>query len=484
MPKVPPIFNEQGFSLVEALLAVALFSLGVTSFVGAIIYGQQSTAIGGAKARATYIAEEGLEAVRNIRDADYTNLVDGTYGVSTSGNSWSLSGSSDAKDIFTRQVQIATVDANRKRITSTVTWQQTPQRTGTVSLDTYLTYWQKAVAGWNSMSTTSTFDLTVANSANATADPISIAYANNFVYLGRTNSSGKEFLIFNVSNPASPTLVGSRDLNGNPNDILIRGNYAYIASTDNNSELQILDISDPTTIANAGKLTTVDLTNANSNNNGADAIALSVVGNYLLMARNGGDQLLIFDLTNPTAPGNPVGRSSAVTGVITDVVAYNTNYAYVTSTDDTNEIQVFNITSKILPVLAGTVNMNSGNNTADPLSVAIAGSNFLVGRTSSAAPELYSYSLATPTAPTLSYSLEIGASVLNMSYDSTLNYIFMATSDTTNDLKVVDNANPTAILGQLNSADSPTDLVYDSTQNKVFISDSNDTNELVIAQPN
>lgn len=134
-------FSTKGFSLVEVLLASFLFGFLVTVFVGAYIYGQDSTTLAGRRARATFLAQEALEAVRSIRDDNFSNLVDGTYGLAISGNQWIFSGSSDSTEIFTRQVTISTVDADRKQITAQITWQQNPQRTGNISLTTYLTDW-------------------------------------------------------------------------------------------------------------------------------------------------------------------------------------------------------------------------------------------------------------------------------------------------------------------------------------------------------
>lgn len=135
-------FNTKGFSLVEILLSGFLFAFLVTAFVGAYIYGQDSTSSAGRRDRAVYIAKEGLEAVRSIRDDAFSNLVDGTYGLAISSNQWVLNGSSDTTDIFTRQITIATVDADTKQVSCDVTWQQNPQRAGDVSLVTYLTNWQ------------------------------------------------------------------------------------------------------------------------------------------------------------------------------------------------------------------------------------------------------------------------------------------------------------------------------------------------------
>ena len=134
--------SSKGFSLVEVLLAVAVFGLIITGLVGGLLYGQQSNALAGQRARATLLADEGLEAVRNIRDANFSNLTDGTYGLTTTGNQWNLTGSSDTTDIFTRQITINTIDTNRKRVVCTVSWTQNPQRSGLVTLTTRLTAWQ------------------------------------------------------------------------------------------------------------------------------------------------------------------------------------------------------------------------------------------------------------------------------------------------------------------------------------------------------
>ncbi|CAN5231446.1 hypothetical protein BH09PAT2_BH09PAT2_11520 [soil metagenome] len=138
--------RAKGFSLIEVLLSVAMFGLIITTIVGGLIYGQDSTALSGSRARAVSIAEEGLEAVRNMRDASFSNLVDGTYGLAVTGNQWVFAGTSDAVDsFFTRQITVSAAGTNRKQLTSTVTWQQNAQRTGNVSVVSYMTNWKVTV---------------------------------------------------------------------------------------------------------------------------------------------------------------------------------------------------------------------------------------------------------------------------------------------------------------------------------------------------
>lgn len=136
--------NQRGFSPVEVLLAATVFGFLVTALIGAIVYGRSSTANAGDRTRAIQLAEEGVEAVRNIRDASFANLTDGTYGLSQSGNQWILSGSSDTVGIYNRQITISSVDGARKTITVTVSW---PQGTSTsqVSTSSRLTNWMATI---------------------------------------------------------------------------------------------------------------------------------------------------------------------------------------------------------------------------------------------------------------------------------------------------------------------------------------------------
>lgn len=134
--------SRKGFLLVETLLASSMFIILVTAFSGALFYGQQSLTSGGERTRAIALAEEGQEAVRSIKNMNFANVTDGTHGLIYSSSTWSFSGTEDVSGLFTRSVTVIPVDANRKTVTVTVTWQQTPQRVGTISLTSRLTNWK------------------------------------------------------------------------------------------------------------------------------------------------------------------------------------------------------------------------------------------------------------------------------------------------------------------------------------------------------
>jgi len=135
--------RSAGFSAAEVILAGALLSLIITAFAGIQLYGYEAKIRASLRARAIMLAEEGLEAVRNIRDENFSNLTDGTFGLASFGGVWTFSGSRDMTEIYERNIIIASIDADRKTVRAIVSWAQNPQRTGSVTLTTRFTNWKK-----------------------------------------------------------------------------------------------------------------------------------------------------------------------------------------------------------------------------------------------------------------------------------------------------------------------------------------------------
>jgi len=141
--------EKQGFSVVEALLAGSLFILIVSAFIGAVIYGEESTATAGNAARGAGITEEGLEAARNIRDGGFANLTAGNHGLAVSGGQWIFSGTSDVVNIFTREINVAlnSLGSGSRSITASSAWTATPTRNVSTSIFSYLTNWRGCRGG-------------------------------------------------------------------------------------------------------------------------------------------------------------------------------------------------------------------------------------------------------------------------------------------------------------------------------------------------
>jgi prepilin-type N-terminal cleavage/methylation domain-containing protein len=135
--------NSRGFSLIETLLSIAILAIIVPAAISAIISGNQTATTAGMQSRALFLAYEGLEAVRNIRDINFSNLTNGDHGLTISGNNWVFSQASDTTDIFTRTITITDAGKNRKDIISRVTWQKSLQQQTSVTLSTMLANWQE-----------------------------------------------------------------------------------------------------------------------------------------------------------------------------------------------------------------------------------------------------------------------------------------------------------------------------------------------------
>ncbi len=132
---------NKGFSLVEAVLAGALLGILTTGILGIVWYGEQSIAEAGNRNRAIFLADEALEAVRSIQDANFNDVTAGTHGLSVQNHVWTFSGVSDATDIFSRKVTVHDIDANHKEISASVEWSVHGKYFTQITATTSLTRW-------------------------------------------------------------------------------------------------------------------------------------------------------------------------------------------------------------------------------------------------------------------------------------------------------------------------------------------------------
>jgi len=149
-----------GQSIIEVIIALAIFVFIVGSGVVAILGAFTTTRLAEEETQATQFASQGIEAVKSIRNQGWNNLNNGIYGLSNSSGDWTFSGLSDDPDgqgKFVRAVTISnverngnndivssggTIDDQTKHVLVAVTWDFTPTRNNIVELETYLTNWQ------------------------------------------------------------------------------------------------------------------------------------------------------------------------------------------------------------------------------------------------------------------------------------------------------------------------------------------------------
>lgn len=649
--------KNRGFSLVELMVAFSIFLVFVSAIftVASISVKQVRHAVN--VERATALAEEGLEASRNIRDQDFDNLNNGTYGLSSATSEWEYVGTSDDINIFNREINIVEVDSDQKRIEVNVAWDDSISTNNTVSVASYLTNWRKYVppAGLTiqknvinyfssagvadfspyeiertvgttteiitlnlgdaveSPSGTFTFlplelapdvytvsetidpdytqtfggdcdssgivnlasgdskictitneekyaELTVnkvvvnnnggtktiadfepykvdtttviqgiatkfpagtyivsetpdpgytanfggdcnvsgsvtlligdskvctitniddlleswANPAQqsslefaGTNDGLKVQVVGSYAYIVR-NDGTPDFVIVNISNPASPTLTGSLSLTGIPTNVFVSGNYAYVSNQDDSSELQIINISNPSAPSVTGTFNAA----GNANANGVYVVGTTA---YIVRTTSADNEFVAINVSNPAVPTLTGSLDLADTGY---EVYVSGNSAFVASANNSQELQVINIANPATPSIIGSNNI-SGNN--DAITISGFGSYVFLGRTAN----MYTYDISNPASPAL-LSLFNGAGTVN---DIALNlysgntYVFITTGTSNKEFEVVNISNPAApvSVGGLNLT-AYNGIAYDPINDRAVLVGPNDP-ELIITTP-
>ncbi|MBI3290828.1 type II secretion system protein, partial [Candidatus Falkowbacteria bacterium] len=151
--------DRRGFSLVEVILAIALFSLFATALIGILMSSYGSDFQAREREKATLYAQEGLEAVKSIRRQAWNLLLNGDYGLDNSSGHWQFSGNSDLlDDKYTRVIIIEdacrdangdlvdcpglAVDLHARKVISRVSYSAINGINNEIKLISYLTTWQ------------------------------------------------------------------------------------------------------------------------------------------------------------------------------------------------------------------------------------------------------------------------------------------------------------------------------------------------------
>ena len=458
-------YAHRGISTVEVLLASALFVMVVSTFIGGIIFGTESAALAGHRERAVLLAREGLAVVRSVRGDDIVNISDGVFGVATSSSEYVLTGSSDTTGIFTRTVTIESVDANRKTATSRVTWQQTAQRGGVVELVTRFTHWamvQAGVGDWTNPAEESNLDFS--GSDNGWKVDVSGDYA----YVVRV-SGDPNFLIIDISDPASPSITGSLSLSDGPEDIAVSGNYAYVSSDSNSEELQIIDISNPASPSVVGTFN-------NPGNSNMWAVAVNGTTAYLGRDSAGGSE---FYVVNVSVPAVPVLLGSVNIGSDVNDIWISGNYAYLAT--DGDELQVVDISVPALPSVVATLNLTSGDNGE---AIEGIGDTVILGRIGTTG-RFHTIDVSTPTSPTLLDTYNVGDDIRDVGLTTDGTYAFVVGDKNTGEFTVLDISDPSNIT-LANDVDVSSDLngvAYSEDKDRAVTVGENNSAELRIFEP-
>ena len=122
--------KNQGFTLVETLVAISIFTMSILGLMSVLASGISNTNYAQQKMTATYLAQEGIEYVRNKRD---TSVLYHNGGSQAGWNNFKNDPNIDnitppppSDTNFSRIIQKTTIpgNPNEVKISSTVSWTQ------------------------------------------------------------------------------------------------------------------------------------------------------------------------------------------------------------------------------------------------------------------------------------------------------------------------------------------------------------------------
>jgi hypothetical protein len=472
--------SNKGQSSIEVMFAVAIFvilAISVFSLFSVIL--SQGT-LGQERQRARSLLSQGIEAARQIRNQNWDNLSVGTHGLTLS-TDWSFSGSEDVTGIYHRTVTVTETGTDERQVDVEITWESASGRAQSMSGSTILSNWLTygfTVAGTSNCEASSSFSGDWTNpvavgsgdiGAGNQGTDVAVDYPYVFISGVAASSAKPDLFVFDVSTPASPTLV--RQVNTGSSGIQtmsIEGDYLYAASANDSSELMIFDISNPLTTTKIGGATVTGAADGSAIIAGDGWVALG-------MTDTGSTDLVIFDVTNPTTPTS-VGSFEVGAGV-TDLAAFESTL-YVATSYATDELFLVDMTNPVVPVSLGTYNVAGASGLTG---IAYNYPNTLIAGDGTG--ELYILDVTDPAAIVETSSYYTG-STINDLFCVVDDLAFAGTTNSTKEFLVLDISDFAAIAEatSLNFPQMATGL--DFAQNYVFISlRSNDALRIVTSTP-
>lgn len=462
----------KAFSTVEIILAIALFMVLVLGLASAMAFGVQQQRIVSEDTKATYLLEEGLEAVINIKDSNFATLVNGTYGLVLTANRWALQPSPTVIDGYTRTITITSPDTVSRDVTVTVSWVKSVGGNQILTATERLTDSERVIIpapSWGLPYQESSLNLT------GTTTGINFLTNNNTnVYISRASGTAPNIFSANLANPMAPVQTTSYGVTGTPYGLIPYGGYLYASSTNNSGEIGIMNTS--------GGSTTTYL-NVTGNGDGQEIV---VDGAYLYQVRlylAGSPQFVIISLASPNAPVVTGSLSIPSKVNVTDIVVKG-NYAYIGTNSNNSDLMVINIGTKNAPSYVGAIDVP---NNSDVLAMGLVGDYIYLSKVGENV--VYVYSIATAGSPSFVTSFDVGG--LPKAFVGGApnnNYLFMTTANTSREFQVWNIATPSSptYFGSLDITNAITinDIIYINSLDRVVVGSSSSTLELLILRPN
>ncbi|MEE8131822.1 MAG: beta-propeller domain-containing protein [Candidatus Paceibacterota bacterium] len=471
MMKEQLIINR-GFSLVEILIGLAVMAIGVS---GALVLISQQQFLASDKEQAVQaqaLASEGLEAVRAINQKNWDDLTVGEHGLSFSGGEWQFSGSEDLNGIFARKIIINNLDSRTKQIVSRIEWEDNSN----IELLMVLTDWQGIIESggdpgsgdpglsgdWSNPQTLISVDI------GAGRKGTDVVVENSKVYISSVASDPdkNDLSIYDVSTPSNPVLLGELNTDGKGiNSLALSGDELYAASPDNEQEFLIINISNPNSPSVISQLDLGD---------SKDAISIFYLDDFVYLGRKEGDnigELVIIDVSNSTNP--QVSSVIEIDKDLKDIFVLGQR-AYLAVDDDENTLTIFDVSNPALPQEIGDLDIGGQNGRSVFVQT---DSRVFLGTDS----KFYALDAASSSNISIRGSIDILADINDITVVG--NFAFLATSKANSEFITLNATDPTDIqkVSSFNFPQHATGVDYEN--NLIFVSvRSNDALRIITSQ--
>ena len=453
--------SKKAFSLVEILIAMVVFSIFTTGIVYLSISTLERDDKAVVKNESLLYTQECLEAVRNIKDRDYLDLVSGQYGLSFTSDTWSFIAAPELiDDFYSRTVTIedvyrdvdgniadtGTLDPETKYVTCDVTWDWKGVFPQTETLSAYMTNWR----GYNweqtlcseftggSFSSTETVETPIPpedncavaleftesmseffSSADTGEHGVDVSAENGYAYLA-TSKTNQGFAVVDIAIPASPVVENKLDIGGKGRYVVNSGNYAYVGVENSSGGLVTVNITDPT-----------NPSVAKTTNFSAMGNQPFLAGSYLYMGLEvTTNSFRVFSISTPS---NPTQVAYLNFDANTNVVHVDGNYAYVGTDKSGGQLKVVDITTPASPSLVASLDVGGEIN-----AIEIYGTVAYVGVSGSSAIQVVN--ISNPLSPSIAYTLTTSGKVQDMVYNE--DYLYAAIDETSSGLNIINISNP------------------------------------------
>jgi hypothetical protein len=459
---------RSGFLLLEVLVGIAIFSVFLTGVGLTLLYGQESSVMGGDRVRAGHAALRALEAARSVRDGSFSSLSAGTHGVAVGSNGkWRFSGSVvTVSGGYVTNVTVTSLASDWVRLAASTKWKHGYARSGSVLLTTELTDWRSArsTGDWST--------LTLQGSYVDGATPLfnDIAVRGNYAFVtSDTSSGGAGLYVFDISSLSAPARVANSFSLGTAGyGLAIKGNTLFVVTGDATQEIRAYDIASPATLA-AGNL------RGSYNLSGSSlATSLAVEGPTLYVGATQHATYDEFYALEASSTGSIIYRDSLAHSATVNAVSIAGTGAYLATAEGTAEMKAVNVTNPadLRYITNSDFNITS---TEAGRSIATSGTAALLGRQKGSIQELAMFDIrngggSPPPSPGPWY-YEGSGSLVGLDVDGSNCYAFLAADSSTKAVQVVhvkSTATP-PLSSYTSTSGQARGLHYDPSRDRLFV---------------